>query len=71
MSVGKFLIPEFCDAIGFKVSDLSKLQSAIDKLDDKHKYEKIIFDSYLENNSFRLNPEQRLRAYKSYKEARE
>lgn len=70
MVVGKFLIPEFCEAIGLTVNDLPKLRPLIDKLDDKHKYEEIIFNSYIENGSFTLTEEQRARAYKSYKESR-
>lgn len=70
MVVGKFLIPEFCEAIGFTVEDLPRLKVLIDQLDKKHKYEEIIFDSYIQNGSFTLTDEQRERAYKSYKESR-
>ena len=70
MVIGKFLIPEFCEAIGFTIEDLPRLQSLIDKLDDKHKYEEIIYNSYLDNNSFTLTSEQRDRAYQLYKESR-
>lgn len=70
MVIGKFLIPEFCQEIGLTINDLPKLKPLIDKLDDKHKYEEIIFDSYIENGSFTLTDEQRERAYKSYKESR-
>lgn len=70
MVVGKFLIPEFCEAINFAIEDLPRLKPLIDLLDDKHKYEEIIFNSYLENGSFTLTDEQRLRAYESYKENR-
>lgn len=70
MVVGKFLIPEFCAEIGFTIADLPKLAALIDKLDDKHKYEEIIYNSYIENGSFTLTDEQRERAYKSYKESR-
>lgn len=70
MSVGKYLVPEFCDAIGFTIDDLPKVQLLIDRLDDKHKYEEIIYKSYLENGSFELTEIQRERAYKSYKESR-
>lgn len=70
MVVGKFLIPDFCEAIDFSIDDLPRLKPLIDKLDDKHKYEEIIFDSYIENNSFTLTDKQRERAYKSYKESR-
>jgi hypothetical protein len=71
MVIGKFLVPEFCTEIGFTIEDLSKLKVLIDKLDDKHKYEEIIYTSYLENGSFTLTPEQRDKAYKSYKESRD
>lgn len=70
MVIGKFLIPEFCEAIGFTVKDLPRLRELIDRLDDKHRYEQIIFDSYIENGSFTLTDEQRARAYKSYRESR-
>lgn len=70
MVIGKFLIPEFCEAIGFTIEDLPRLVSLLTKLDDKHKYEEIIFNSYLENGSFALTNEQREQAYKSYKNSR-
>ena len=70
MVIGKFLVPEFCQQIGFTVQDLPKLKVLIDRLDDKHKYEEIIYNSYLENGSFTLTDEQRDRAYKSYKDSR-
>ena len=70
MVVGKFLIPGFNKEIGFTIEDLPKLKPLIDKLDDKHKYEEIIYNSYLENGDFILTDEQRLKAYQSYKESR-
>ena len=70
MVIGKFLVPEFCAEIGFTVEDLPILAPLIDRLDDKHKYEEIIYQSSLENGSFTLTNEQRDRAYKSYKESR-
>ena len=70
MVIGKFLVPEFCETIGFSVEDLPQLNILITKLDDKHMYEKIIYDSYIENGSFTLTDEQRDRAYKSYKNSR-
>lgn len=70
MVIGKFLIPEFCKEIGFTIEDLPKLKPLMDILDDQHKYEGIIFNSYIENDSFTLTDEQRNRAYKSYKESR-
>lgn len=70
MVVGKFLIPEFNKQIGFTVEDLPQLQPLIDKLDNKHLYEKIIYEAYLENKAFILTEAQRLKAYMKYKEAR-
>ena len=70
MVIGKFLVPEFCSAIEFTIDDLPRLEPLIAKLDDKHKYEEIIYNSYLQNGSFTLTDEQRDRAYKSYKESR-
>lgn len=70
MVIGKFLVPEFCQQIGFTVKDLPKIKVLIDRLDDKHKYEEIIYNSYIENGSFTLTDEQRDRAYKSYKDSR-
>lgn len=70
MVIGKFLIPEFCEAIGFTINDLPKVKTLVNKLDDKHKYEEIIYNSYIENNSFTLTDKQRENAYKSYKESR-
>jgi hypothetical protein len=70
MVLGKFLIPEFCAEIGFTVEDLHTLRPLVEKLDDKHMYEAIIYDSYLQNGAFLLTTEQRDAAYKSYKESR-
>lgn len=70
MVVGKFLVPEFCEAIGFTIEDLPQMKPLIDKLDEKHKYEEIIYNSYLQNGSFTLTQEQRDAAYASYKAAR-
>jgi hypothetical protein len=70
MVIGKFLVPEFCRAIGFTIKDLPKLAPLIAKLDEKHKYEEIIFNSYLNNNAFTLTKEQLNLAYESYKESR-
>ena len=70
MCAGKFLIPAFDQEIGFTVEDLVKIKPLIDKLDEKHTYEKIIYDAYIKNNSFTLTPAQRLKAYNCYKRSR-
>lgn len=70
MKVGKYLIPEFVEYIKFTIDDLIKIEALINNLDDKHKYQKIIYDAYIENNSFYLTNEQRLIAYNEYKKYR-
>lgn len=70
MVVGKFLVPEFCQEIGFEIQDLPRLEPLIKKLDPQHEYEKIIYDSYIKNQAFRLTNEQREAAYESYKASR-
>lgn len=70
MRVGKFLIPEFSNYIGFTINDLHLLSDLFNKLDDKHKYEIIIKNAYLKNNSFTLTDEQLNEAYKEYKKYR-
>jgi hypothetical protein len=70
MIVGKFLVPEFCKAIGFTIMDLPRLYPLIQKLDEKHMYEAIIFDSYLQNGDFVLTDSQREKAYQSYQTSR-
>jgi hypothetical protein len=66
MEIGKFLIKEIVEEIGFTIDDLKKLKPLRDKLDDKHLYEAVIYDSYIENNCFELNNEQLLKAYNEY-----
>lgn len=70
IKIGKYLIPEFVEYIGFEISDLKKLRPLLDNLDNKHKYEKIIYDAYITNKSFTLTDEQRLSAYNEYKKYR-
>ena len=70
MVLGKFLVPEFCEAIGFTIEDLPRLEPLLKRLDDKHKYEEIIYNSYIVNGAFVLTDEQREEAYNSYKESR-
>ena len=46
---------------------LKLFQQQADNLDDKHKYEKVIYDSYIENGEFKLTDEQLQKAYLEYK----
>ena len=70
IALGEFLAPEFAKYIGLTVSDLQKLDYLISKLDKLHQYQKIIWESYIENNAFILTDKQRLKAYNEYKKAR-
>ena len=70
MGAGKFLVPKFAEHIGLTIEDLKRLKPLINKLDENHYYEKIIYDSYIENNGFYLTDEQLNLAYKEYKKVR-
>lgn len=70
MAIGKFLIPEFNKEFNITIEDLKELKPLVDKLDDRHKYEEIIYNAYIENNDFVLTDEQLQKAYKSYCESR-
>lgn len=70
MEVGKFLVKEVAQKVGMTIKDLKKLAPVFDRMDSKHTYQKIIFESYIENNGFFLTNEQRMRAYEDYKKAR-
>ena len=71
MKAGKFLIPEFCEYIGFEWEELPKLKECFDNIDDKHSYEKIIYNAYLENGAFFLTRKQLNEAYEEYKKYRQ
>lgn len=70
MLLNRFLVPEFCNEIGFTVDDLEQLRPLCERMDEKHKYLNVIFNAYLENNSFTLTEAQRQAAYEEYKLAR-
>lgn len=66
MEIGKFLVPEFIKEFKLSIDDLKRLESIIAKLDDKHKYEEVIYNSYIKNNDFTLTEDQLNEAYKIY-----
>ena len=70
MEIGKFLVPEFIKEFNLSIDDLKRLKPIIPKLDDKHKYEEVIYNAYLENNDFVLTDEQRQEAYRVYNKYR-
>ena len=70
MVVGKFLVPAVARDLGLTIEDLRRLDGAMLLLDDRHKYEEVIFRAYLENNDFVLTDEQRQEAYRTYNKYR-
>lgn len=70
MEIGKFLVPEVAQYLEFTISHLKQLQPIVDKLDNKHKYEIIIYNSYINNNDFYLTQEQLDAAYLEYRQER-
>lgn len=70
MEIGKFLVPEFIKEFKLSIDDLKRLEPIISKLDDKHKYEEVIYNAYLENNDFVLTDEQIQEAYRVYNKPR-
>lgn len=71
MRVGKFLVPEFCEHIGFTVNELKIFDDLFKNLDDKHKYEELIYNSYINNKAFYLTEEQKYKCYEMYKKYRD
>ena len=70
LRLGKFLVPAFVEYIGLTIDDLLRLAPLVGKLDEKHKYEEVIFFSYLKNGRFELTPEQLAIAFEKYKQYR-
>lgn len=70
METGKFLVPEIADYLGFTIEHLRQLSPVVDRLDEKHSYEKIIYDAYISNGAFYLTDEQRRKAYNEYMQYR-
>lgn len=70
MSIGKFFIPEFANEFSITLDDLTKFEGMLEKLDSKHAYLKDVYLAYRENKEFSLTDEQRLKAYETYRNAR-
>ena len=70
MTAGKFLVPDVAKYLDFTIEDIQKLSPLFEKLDERHIYEKVIFNSYIENGGFFLTPEQRQKAFEAYLSAR-
>lgn len=67
MEIGKFLVPEVAEYLGFTMEHLKRLAPVVDRLDGKHEYERVIYEAYMENGAMFLTPEQRDFAYAVYK----
>ena len=52
------------------IQDLKRLEPLTKVMDEKHTYEKIIFDAYIQNDGWWLTEDQRMAAYKEYKRTR-
>jgi hypothetical protein len=65
-----FLIPEVIEFFELTINDLNLLQNVFYHMDDKHSYEKLIYDFYRQNNGFYLTEEQLKAAYEDYKSKR-
>ena len=70
MRAGKFLVREFAEHLGMDAGDLRRLDSLFNSMDDKHTYEKIIYEAYLSNGGFWLTDGQRDEAYDEYRRKR-
>jgi hypothetical protein len=70
LAVGKFLVKGFADAIGLTTDQLQQLQPLVEKLDEKHQYERIIFDAIISAGSWDLSDETLQAAYALYTESR-
>lgn len=67
---GKFLVPEVAQAIDATVDDILPLEPLFAGLDDRHRYEAVIFNAYKQNGTFTLTEQQLQDAYASYCNAR-
>lgn len=70
LRAGKFLNPEYLEWLNMSVDELPLLSKAFNNLDERHSYEKVIYEAYLENGSPTLTDEQRKHAFEVYKSAR-
>lgn len=70
MEIGKFLVPEVAEFLGFTIEHLKQLAPVVERLDEKHRYELVIYNAYLDNGSFTLTGEQRNDAYMEYTRCR-
>lgn len=70
LEIGKFLVPAVLYHLGMTIEDLKQLEPLLANLKDKHKYEEVIFRSYITNGDFYLTEQQLNSAYNIYKKYR-
>ena len=70
MVIGKFLVPTVIKDLKLTIDDLKRLECVVPLLDDRHKYEEVIFYAYLKNNDFILTDHQRQEAFDIYNKYR-
>ena len=68
--IGKFLVPEYAEYFGITIDGLKELHHLIDFIDERHIYEKMIYDFYIKNNGFFLTDDQLKEVYDEYKKER-
>ena len=71
MRAGKFLCREFAIYIGLNLKELETLRQVFENMDDKHRYQKVIFEAYISNGGWWLTDEQLNNAYTEYLRARQ
>lgn len=70
MTAGKYLVPELVEYLGITIEDLKLFEEFFNRIDDKHLYQKKIYEFYIKNGDFRLTKTQKDKAYQIYKENR-
>lgn len=68
--IQKFLVPEYAEYLNLTIDELKSIGHLVNFLDKYHTYEKIVYESYVENNGFFMTDEQKERAYQEYKKVR-
>lgn len=70
MAAGKFLVPEVIEKLKITIEDLKLLEEVIGRMDDRHRYEKMIYDFYITNGTTSLTDSQLQEVWKEYKKWR-
>lgn len=70
IQISRFLNADFVKDIGFTIEDLKLFYELSRKFKGTHEYLKLVYDFYIQNDSFTLTEEQRLAVYENYKAAR-